>query len=327
MRIIDSTDPIPVDHPIFLIVGQPGICKTSLGYSMPEPLLLDFDRGAHRAINRRATGVIETWADVETLNQHLSPYKSLVIDTVGRCIDLMSVDIIQKDAKMGRGGGELSIQGYGRLKSRFRGWMTEVRAHGLDVLLLAHNKEEKDGDEVTVRADITGGSYSEILKVADFVGYLHMVGKQRVLDFNPTAKWVGKNPAQWPPFEVPPPEKATEFMAKLYAMGRQALGQISETSAVIARQVDEWRQRIAIMRTAEDFTLAIPHTQAITPVLVQAQVKKLLADAAAAAGCTFDRATKKFVGPAKPEPPKASEPAPEPVGAAAGGGVDPSLGF
>ena len=55
MHIIKATDAIAVEHPVLLIFGQPGIGKTSLAYSAADPLVLDFDQGAHRAANRRDT--------------------------------------------------------------------------------------------------------------------------------------------------------------------------------------------------------------------------------------------------------------------------------
>jgi hypothetical protein len=87
VKIIKGTDAIPVEHPIFLIFGQPGLCKTSLGYSMKNPLLLDFDKGAARAVNRRDTLVIDAWKDVIELMESpdaLGPYDSITVDTVGR---------------------------------------------------------------------------------------------------------------------------------------------------------------------------------------------------------------------------------------------------
>jgi hypothetical protein len=99
-----------------------------------------------------------------------------------------------------------------------------LRGLGKDVLLIAHDKEDKDGDTRIVRPDIVGGSYAEVMKVADFVGYLQMSGKDRVLDFNPTDRWIGKNPAGWAPFKLPPVAKAQEFMAELFDEGPEALG-------------------------------------------------------------------------------------------------------
>ena len=299
MRIIRATEAIAVAHPVFLIFGQPGICKTSLAYSCKDPLLLDFDSGAHRAANRRDTLQIGAWADVVELMNNpaaLEPYATVIPDTVGRCLDVMTADIIRESPKLGP-NGNLSQQGWGTLKNRFRQWTAQLRALGKDVLLVAHDKEDKDGDTRVVRPDIVGGSYGEVMKVADFVGYAYMSGKDRVLDFNPTDRWVGKNPAGWSPFKVPPIGKAQSFMADLFDQGRAALGAISEASATIATQVDDWRAAIDTYTTAEECNRAIPQIKTLPPV-VQPQVAKLLLDHATVKGIPFDKSKKAFVAPA-----------------------------
>jgi hypothetical protein len=303
MRIIKGTETIAVQHPVFTIFGQPGIGKSTLGYSTLRPLALDFDQGAHRAANRGDTLQITSWADVDELMatpSALEPYATVVVDTVGRCLDLITADIIAKNPKDGR-GGSLSIQGWGVLKTRFRLWVTQLRAMGKDVLLVAHDKEEKDGDTRIVRPDIAGGSYGEVMKVADFVGYAYMVGKDRVLDFSPTDRWVGKNPAGWAPFKIPPVAKAGSFMAELFDTGRDALGSISDESANITAQVETWKAQIAGFTEARQFNDAIPKINTLAPIL-QPQVKKLLMDAATAQRFVFDRAKKGFVNPTPPPP-------------------------
>lgn len=299
MRIIRGTEAIPVEHPVFLIFGQPGILKTSLAYSCKDPLLLDFDQGAHRAVNRRDTLQITNWADVAELMANpeaLAPYGTVIPDTVGRCLDVLAADIAQTEPKKAP-GGNLSQQGWGTLKSRFRTWMSALRAQGKDVLLVAHDKEDKDGDLRVVRPDIVGGSYGEVLKVADFVGYCYMSGKDRILDFNPTDRWVGKNPARWEPFKVPAPAQATTFMAELFDRGREALGHISEQSAKALAAVEGWREAIAAYGTAEECNRAMPEIKEL-PAILRPQVAKLLMDHAAAKGLAFDKATKLFTQPA-----------------------------
>ena len=238
ITIIRGTDAIDVAHPVFLMFGQPGIGKSTLGYSMRDVLTLDFDLGAHRAANRRDTVQVATWEVVAALLTDptiLEPYAALCVDTVGRCLDLMTIDIIETSPKLAR-DGTLTQQGWGQLKTRFRTFVSQIRALNKDLLLLAHDKEDKDGELRIVRPDITGGSYGEVLKNADFVGYLSMIGKHRVLEFSPTDRWVGKNPAGWRPLTVPPVEQATDFMADLYARGREALGTISERAGRLTAQ-------------------------------------------------------------------------------------------
>lgn len=302
MRIIKATDAIPVEHPVFLIFGQPGIMKTSLGYSCKDPLLRDYDKGAHRAANRRDTLVVESWADVAASNdaRALESYGTVVEDTVGRCLDFIIADIATTDPKKAP-GGNLSQQGWGVLKNRFRQHVATLRALGKDVLLIAHDKEDKDGETRIVRPDIVGGSYGEVMKVADFVGYAYMSGKDRILDFNPTDRWIGKNPAGWAPFKVPPVAKATDFMAELFDLGRAALGAISEESARITAEVSDWRTRIENYATVEEINGAIESVNKLSAT-VMPQVKKLLLDRATALKFTFDTKAKAFVGPKTAEP-------------------------
>ena len=309
VQIIKGSEPMGVEHPVFLVFGQPGIGKSTLGYSMTDVLVLDFDRGAHRASNRGDTVAIQTWATMAAiLEDHaaLEPYQGLCLDTVGRCLDLMTVDILQSSPKLGR-DGNLSQQGWGTLKTRFRTFVSQVRAMGKDLLLLAHDKEDKDGDTRIVRPDITGGSYGEVMKNADFVGYLSMIGKQRVLDFSPTDRWVGKNPAQWEPFILPPVHKATAFMGELYAKGRQALGSISEASARVVGEIDLWRVRIDRLQTADELNAQIAPIKALASPSVQAQAAKLLIDRGEGLGIPFDKTTKRFVAPVPASMPSAAE--------------------
>lgn len=296
MRIIPATEAIPVAHPVFLIFGQPGIGKSSLGYSAADPLTLDFDRGAHRAANRRDTLLIETWPDVTELTSHatvLAPYTTIVVDTVGRCLDLMAADIIASNPKLGR-DGNLSLQGYGALKARFRLWIAQLRTLGKDVVLLAHDKEEGDADNKSVRPDITGGSYAEVMKIADCVGYAYMAGKHRVLDFNPTDKWIGKNPAGWTPFTLPPIPKAQTFLAERIIEARAALGRISDDSAQVAALVADWRTKIENLSTVNEVNTAIPQVNTLSAT-VAPQVRKLLNDRAKALGLSWNLGAKAFV--------------------------------
>jgi hypothetical protein len=295
MRIIKAIEPISVDHPVFLIFGQPGICKSTLGYSTRDGLTLDFDKGAHRAANRGDTLVIDSWKDVIELMDSpdaLAPYKSLTVDTVGRCLDVMIAHLAAADPKKFPGGNP-SQQGWGVLKNTFRTWMQNLRTKGKDVLLIAHDKEDKDGDTRVVRPDIIGGSYGEVMKVSDFVGYAYMSGRDRLLDFNPTDRWVGKNPAGWEPFRVPPVAKAQTFMADVIDRGRDALGSISEESAKVTALVADWRTKIENMTTPEECTTAIEPINALHPVAA-IQIKKILKDRAHALGFTFDMKKKAF---------------------------------
>lgn len=300
LRIIEATETIVVEHPIFLLFGQPGVGKTSLGFSAENCILLNLDTESAlaRTVNRgRAINVLtlEELRALEECGDLLDPFSTIVIDPIGACVNLMAADIIDKNPKNGR-DGNLSIQGWGVLKSRFRNWMTLLRARNKNILLIAHHKEDKNGDTVFVRPDIAGSSKDEVMRLADFVGFLFMNGKERMLDFNPTESWFGKNPARWPAWKVPAPEKARTFMTQLFAEGRAALSKASEVSATAALQVDDWRAHIATFNSADDYNRAIPEIKKLSAT-VQPQVVKIMMDAAAVCGIPFNKQTKQFLQP------------------------------
>ena len=53
LRITKSSEVIRVERLNTCLYSQPGSGKTTLAFSSESPLLLDFDKGAHRAANRK----------------------------------------------------------------------------------------------------------------------------------------------------------------------------------------------------------------------------------------------------------------------------------
>ena len=129
--------------------------------------------------------------------EDLAEFKTVVVDTAGRALDVLSADIIRRNAKMGRGGA-LTLQGYGQLKSEFTAWLKMVKSMGKDVVLIAHSSEDKSGDDLIERLDVQGGSKGEIYKSADAMGRLNMINGKRILNFNPSDTSFGKNPRPTP---------------------------------------------------------------------------------------------------------------------------------
>jgi hypothetical protein len=180
-----------------LIYGQPGIGKSTLALSAPSPLHLDFDGGVHRvrAEHLAPTVQIESWENVIDLmeKEDLSPFKTLVIDTAGKMLDYMSAYIIAKDSKMGRKDGQLALQGFGARKGMFQRFLAQAGMLGKHLVFVAHEKEEKDGDQKVIRPEIGGSSGSDLIKDLDLVGYVEAKGKTRTISFDPCEKFYGKN--------------------------------------------------------------------------------------------------------------------------------------
>lgn len=245
ISITRGTDIIEVQALTLLVYGAPGIGKTSLAFTAEAPLLLDCDRGAYRSGFRGDSVQVEQWRDIASLTAaDVADYKTIVVDTVGRLLDMMSADIIQRNPKMQGFGGALSLQGYGALKAAYATWLGALTSMGKDVVLVAHEREDKKGDDMIVRPDIQGGSYGEVFKRADGIAYMYRSGRQTVLDFSPTDRWIGKNAGGFDPLAVPDFHQQRDYFATVIADTKAALNKLSEEQQRVVAEIDEWRERV-----------------------------------------------------------------------------------
>lgn len=285
LRITKSSDPIKVERLNLCLYGPPGVGKSSLAFTADTPLLLDFDRGAHRAANRKDTVRVESWADVADMGAtDLEAYKTVVVDTAGRALDQLTTDIIRRNPKAGRGGA-LTLQGYGTLKAEFVAWLKQLNSFGKDVVLVAHMDEQRNGDDVIERLDVQGGSKGEIYKAADAMGRLVIRDGKRWLNFSPTDAAFGKNPGQLEPLEIPHPDRDPEFLAGVVAQIKGRLNALTEEQVAMQVLIGRWRDSIALMATPANFNDSLPDVKK-QPTVVQA----MFADAAKAKGLVFDKA-------------------------------------
>ncbi|AEM50762.1 ATP-binding protein [Stenotrophomonas maltophilia] len=292
LRIIRSTDPITVTRLNVCIYAAPGLGKTSISFTADKPLLLDFDRGAHRSANRKDTVQVERWEDVAHITaDDLADFNTVVVDTAGRALDTLTPDIIRRNPKMGR-GGSLTLQGFGQLKAEFVAWLKHLNSLGKDVVLIAHMDEQRNGDEIIERLDVQGGSKGEIYKAADAMGRLSIRDGKRMLNFSPTDASFGKNPGQLEPLEVPHPERDPQFLARVIQQIKDRLNAMTEEQREAQAVLEKWRDRTT---AAEDVT-------AINALLPEAKggsqaMKVLLNDRAAALGLTFDSKAGQYAAP------------------------------
>ena len=196
IKFVDGSS-LKVDNIVCVIYGAPNMGKTSLALTASRPALLDFDRGAHRAGNKEGKSIlpINDWSDLRGMSaSDFSRHDTIIVDTVGTCLDFLSYDIIANDSKCDRGGGSLTLNGFGVLKTRFRNFVSLLRkTMGKDIVFIAHLKEEQRGEEIVERIVATGSSKDEVYQTADIMGRLHLDGDRRVISFNPSTNGYGKN--------------------------------------------------------------------------------------------------------------------------------------
>lgn len=298
LKIVKASDPIEVTQLVACVYALPGLGKTSLGYTCDAPLILDFDGGAYRAANRGDTVQVHTWAEVADITaKDLAGYKTLVVDTSGRALDSLTLDIINRNPKLGNGGA-LTLQGYGALKAQFVSWTKMVRAFGLDVLLLAHSDEQRKGEDVIERLDMQGGSKNEVYKTADVMGRLSIRNGKRLLNFDPSDAAFGKNPAALEPdLEVPNFAVEPQFFGKLLAQIKAKINEQSAVQKEAATMLADWKAKIEEAKTLEDYNKLVPEV-AGADKLVRDNVKRVLVAAGKKAGYEFDKTAKAFTKPA-----------------------------
>lgn len=316
LKILKETDPLEVKQLGICVYSPPGLGKSSLGFTCEAPLLIDFDNGSYRALNRKDVVQASSWADVAAMSaDDLKPYKTLVIDTAGRALDALSALITQENPKMGN-GGSLSLQGYGELKKRFTGWTKLIRSFGLDVVMIVHSDEQRKGDDIIERLDVQGASKNEIYKTADLMGRISLLNGKRILNFNPTDTAFGKNPGRLPALEIPDadrdPKAFSTCLATVIADTKSALNRQTEEQKAVAGMLVDWQARIDEAATADEFNGLIPETQKADE-RVRDNVKLMLIGSAKKREMEYDKESGAFKAKtpkpeAQEEQPKAGKP-------------------
>ena len=181
-----------------MIYGQPGIGKTTLACSAPSPVLLDYDGGVSRinGAHQVDTVQISSWEDTEkalTEIKEAGCYKTIIIDTVGKMLSYMDEFIMRNNPRMKKSDGALSLQGYGMRKAMFKRLISKVSIIGMNIIFVAHDKEDKHGEDVVVRPEVSGSAYQDLMKELDLVGYMMAYGKDRTITFDPDERFYTKN--------------------------------------------------------------------------------------------------------------------------------------
>jgi phage nucleotide-binding protein len=295
LKIKKSTDEVKVERLKTLIYAPPGTGKTSLAFTASKPLLLDFDNGAYRAGNRQDVVEITNWADVSSISaEDLKPYDTIVIDTAGRMLDIMSIHLTQNDKAAIKRDGSLSLQGFGKLKAMFDSFMAKLIGMQKDVVLIAHEKEVRVSEELTtVRPDIQGSSFQIVKRSMDLIGYLHVDNQTRILNFNPNERTLGKNSAGLPMLEIPDISRS-EFDTCLADMLIRAKDYINQ-QAKSGRSFYEYKRRISNAKLPEDFDAISAEIGASKEEGLKKMVRVLVSERIRDLGIEYDKDAKKFV--------------------------------
>ena len=302
-----------------LIAGYPGIGKSTLALSAPRPLHIDVDFGIDRIEPRYRKPYIQPKSYDEILEDltplNVKDFDTLVFDTGGKLISLMSQWAIKKDVKYGQRDGSLSLKGYGFVGKEFVRLMDycfyELQKN---IVIVFHATEEKDGDNTRLRIKVEGQTKNNVWEPMDLGGFVEIQGNNRTIGFSNCERYFAKGTrgihGVW---QVPElgPDKPNDFLTRLFAqynaLSAAEVAQNAEEQKAYEAAMAEGREIVAGITDADSANAAMSKIKAVNHALTSkkevnaafnAKIKEL--------GLFYDKVLKKYT-PAPAEGEKGAE--------------------
>ena len=290
-----------------LIAGYPGIGKSTLALSAPRPLHIDVDFGIDRIEPRYRKPYIQPKSYDEILEDltplNVKDFDTLVFDTGGKLISLMSQWAIKKDVKYGQRDGSLSLKGYGFIGREFQRLMDycfyELDKH---IVVVFHAIEEKDGDNTRLRIKVEGQTKNNVWEPMDLGGFVEIQGNNRTIGFSNCERYFAKGTrgihGVW---QVPElgPDKPNDFLTRLFAqynaLSAAEVAQNAEEQEAYEAAMAEGREIVAGITDADSANAAMSKIKAVNHALTSkkevnaafnAKIKEL--------GLFYDKVLKKY---------------------------------
>ena len=302
LNIITADQPLNVSAIITYIYADPGLGKTSLGFTADKAVLFDFDKGSHRTgeLRRGAVIQVQQWKDVADLTpQDLASFNTVVIDTVGAMLESIKTHLLlTKNNK--QQDGSLKLKAQGLANQTFKQYVNTLISLGKDVVFIAHASEDHNNDQIIYRPELGGKNRNELYRIADIMGYLTTVttgeGKNaRVINFKPSPTHHAKNSGAlggetgevW----VPDLKLHPTFLADLIADAKAHINTLTPAQIALNKaleDLDNWKQSCEEAVYASDLnhlteTLKLDKEHTYYQNMRQAMLAR-----AKVLGCTFD---------------------------------------
>ena len=291
-----------------LIYGQPGIGKTTFGVSAPDAVLFDYDggvqriNGAHQVPTLQPTSWEDTNIALQEIANEMPEVKTIVIDTVGKMLDYMTAHIIKNDPKMAMRDGSLSLKGYGVRKTMFVNFIKQLALMGKNVVFIAHEREERRGEETFKRPEIGGSSANDLIKELDLVGYMYAIGKERCITFDPQEYYYAKNTCNLAPVIKLPvvvdeqgAGKSNTAFASIVKSYQTAQEKRQETTAEYEQLLDLIAETVAFATDVDSLNEVMEKVFAFPPIYDSfLRAQKAIAAKGNALGLKYNKIAKKY---------------------------------
>lgn len=284
LKIVKGSEPLSVEKVIVTIYGAPSTGKTSYAYTASKPLLLDFDNGNKRAVNRGDAVDIVRWSDVDGITPNdLKPYETVIIDTAGNMVQSIITHIENNMPQKAKNGMLL----YGEVSRIYHSFVSKIKSAGLDLVFISHFSEEKKGDSVITRLDIAGGkTKNNVYQTSDLLGCLIYEDGKRLLNFNPVDGRIAKNTGNFPVINIAD-KKLSEVIAEL----KSKMSSMSAEQVELKKAYDEAVILISEASKVEDFNALLENKV----VMNNKELKSLLNNSAKENNLSYDKDLKSFV--------------------------------
>lgn len=313
LNIIPADQALNVSAIITYIYADPGLGKTSLGFTADKAISFDFDRGAHRTgeLRRGAVVPVQQWSDIENIKeQDLAPFNTVVIDTVGAMLESIKTHLL-KIANNRQQDGALKLKAQGLANMKFKQYINTLLSFGKDVVFIAHASEDQNGDQVIYRPELGGKNRNELYRIADIMGYLTTVttgeGKNaRVINFKPSPTHHAKNSGALggETGEVWLPDLKTHptFLADLIKQAKDHINTLTPDQLASAKAISDmenWKQSCNEIEHAGDLNQLTESLQDLVQskhVYAESMRQSLLLRAKEL-GCKFNKQSGKWENP------------------------------
>lgn len=293
------------DNIIMIISGLPGVGKTTLAFSAPEPVLIDVDNGVKRVnpAHRKDAIMVKTYEELlsDMKTPEFQRYKTVIIDTTGAFIDMLKDWAMRNDPQATRKNGGFSQQGYGIVKSEFLRFSAQLRKTH-NVIYLFHTSKSKDKDGFVYDLMCEGAAREIVWQPADLGAYMQIIGDKRFLCFTPTQEYSAKSSYGIKGMiEVPELSdgEPNTFLEKLFETVKVNIAEENKAFAPLKAQyetaMEQGRAIIGGVGGAEDITPAADKLEALPHSLTsEKELKSLLAARIKELGISWNRETRQY---------------------------------
>lgn len=186
-----------------LIYSYPGVGKTTLAAGAPKNLILEIDRNGERVLSKPQFSDVR-WQPLRSFDKAAKFVKILDKDPLLRKIDTITVDTISQLQILERNSqisGDILLDKNWKFNehiytvNNFKtlAFVNFVLDMGKNVILLCHMKEEKDGEKVLIRPDLSPSLLGTVAAQMDGVFYLKQDADVRRLQLQGTPSIMTKS--------------------------------------------------------------------------------------------------------------------------------------